>query len=360
MYLKKLILSILTIATVLVVSGCNTNDSEDLSIVTTVFPSYDFVNNITKGEADIELLLSPGTDFHSFDPSPKDIIAIESADMFIYIGTETWAETILDGIDTSNMKVIRLMDYVKLEQEMIVEGMEHSHDDEHDHEEEHDHSDEHTHDDEEHIHDDEEHIHDEDCNHDNEDSQTEIDNSYLAINELSAYDEHVWTSINNSILLIKAITKELITIDSEQEDFYNDNSNAYINKLEDLDIDFKELVANSTRNEIVVADKFPFTYFALDYDLDINAAFTGCSTATEAKASTIAYLVNKVENNNIPYVFYIELSNQIVANSIVEETEAEKLELHSAHNLTLDDFNSGKTYYDYMLNNYNNLKKALN
>ena len=119
------------------------------------------------------------------------------------------------------------------------------------------------------------------------------------------------------------------------------------------------MISKSEKNEIIVADKFPFTYFASDYDLEFSAAFTGCSTSTNASAKTIAYLIDKVKEKNITLVFYIELSNQNVANAIIEETNINSLELHSAHNVTLDDFNSGKTYYDFMLSNHKNLTEAL-
>ncbi len=340
MLLKKICIFIMLISSALLLGGCtNEKDSDKLNIITTVFPSYDFVREITNEEANIELLLKPGTDFHSFDPTPQDIINIQESDLFIYVGSENWVETILNSIDTNDMKIIRLMDYIHLEEELIVEGMEHSHDD-HDHEE-----DEHNHEEDEHDHDHEEH---------------EIDNNDLSYNDLLGYDEHIWTSLKNSIILIDEIKNAIIEIDEDNKNLYEANSNSYKEKLITLDEEIEIMINSSERNEIVVGDKFPFTYFALDYDLEINAAFTGCSTASEASAQTITYLINKVEDTNIPVVFYIELSNQKVADAIIEETDVEKLELHSTHNLTLTDFENGVSYLDLMTQNYNNLKKALN
>ncbi len=334
MFLKRIYLGLLLICLVVFVGGCSLIGKSGISVVTTIFPSYDFVRKIAEDNVNIELLLKPGTDYHSFDPSPQDIIAIEESDIFIYIGTETWAQTIVDSLNAEEVKIIRLMDYIELEEEMIVEGMEHDHEDEH------------------------EHNHDEVHDHDHEDEH--IDNSDLTIDELAGYDEHVWTSLENSAILVEVITTELINIDNDNKELYEANSISYIDQLRELDEKFHEMIETSIRKEIVVADRFPFTYFANDYDLTINAAFAGCSTATDAKATTIAYLIDKVNNNNIPVVFHIELSNELVANSVVEETNAVKLELNSAHNLTSDEFEEGKTYYDYMLQNYDNLKEALN
>ncbi len=343
MLLKKLGIFILLCST-LAISGCSNKNDSELSIISTTFPGYDFVRNITGSEENIELLLKPGTDFHSFDPTPQDIANIENSDIFIYVGSENWVNTILESIDTSEIKVIRLMDYVELETEMIVEGMEHDHD--HEEHEEHEHEEHEEHDHEDEGHENHNHVH--------------ADNSSLSYEEISMYDEHIWTSIQNSIILIEELTEVLIEVNPDSEDIYEKNSNEYIEKLDQLDHDMEDMIENSVRKEIVVGDKFPFTYFATDYDLTISAAFSGCSSASDASAQTIAFLIDKVNTNNIPVVFHVELSSEIVADAIVEETNTEKLELHSAHNLTIEDFENGLTYYDFMLNNYTNLKKALN
>ncbi len=326
MLLKKIGLLVISLVMVFSVVGCDVKESVgDLNIVTTVFPAYDFTRAIV-GEANVEILLSPGADLHSFEPTPKDIVGIQESDLFIYVGGESWVEDVLEGIDTSKTKVIRLMDYVDLKEEELVEGMEHVHA-----EEEHDeHEQEEEHDDHDHEHD---HV---------------------------SYDEHIWTSLRNAIILVEVIRDEVILLDTDNADLYTEKATEYTTQLDELDKEFVEMIDNSSRKEIIVGDKFPFRYFVDDYGLGYYAAFTGCSTASEASAQTIAFLIDKVEEDSIPVVFHTELSSEKIADTIVEETDTVKLELHSAHNLTLSDFESGKTYIDFMRDNYDNLKVALN
>ncbi len=368
MQIKKILLSISIILVSVLLVGC-TNDENNgkLNVITTVFPSYDFVREVAEEEVNVELLMKPGTDFHTYEPTPQDIIAIEESDVFIYVGTETWAVNILDGVDTSKVKVIRLMDYIELEEELVVEGMEHDHD--HDHEEEttdehdhdHDHeeetTDEHDHDHEEEVTEAHDHDHEEDSEHSHEDHDLNGDLSYT---ELLGYDEHIWTSIKNSEEIIKVITDVLVEVDSNNESIYKENSTKYLEELSLMDEKMEAMIDEADSNYIVVADRFPFTYFVNDYGLEVSAAFTGCSTADSASSQTIAFLIDKVNTNNIPVVFHIEASNESVADAIVNETDAKKLELHSAHNITVDEFEDGMSYLDFMESNYNNLKEALN
>ncbi len=332
MLLKKLGMLAVSLVMVFSVVGCDVEDSVgNLNIVTTVFPAYDFTRAIV-GEDNVSLLLNPGADLHSFEPTPKDIVSIQDSDLFIYVGGELWVEDVLEGIDISKTKVIRLMDYVDLKEEELVEGMEHVHE-----EEEEDHAHEEEHDDHEHEeeHDDHEHDH-------------------------ASYDEHIWTSLRNAIILTEVIRDEVILLDTENANSYKDRTSEYVISLDQLDKEFTEMIDNAVRSEIIIGDKFPFRYFVDDYGLSYYAAFTGCSTASEASAQTIAFLIDKVEEDNIPVVFHTELSSEKITDTIVEETKTKKLELHSAHNLTLSDFESGKTYIDFMRDNYDNLKVALN
>jgi ABC-type metal ion transport system, periplasmic component/surface adhesin len=311
---KNLIkLSLMLLILPFLASGCSSKkeDGGKLKVMTTIFPPYDIVRAITKEEANISMLLKPGADSHSFDPSPKDMASIEKSDIFIYVGGETWVDIILSGIDTKKVKVIRLMDYIDLKEEELVEGMESDHD------------------------------HDRDEDHKEE------------------YDEHIWTSPENMKKLVKKVKNELLKLDSKNKKNYEKNSNEYIEKLEKLDKKFKKIVENSSRKELIFADRFPFRYFTDEYDLKYSAAFSGCSNETEASAKTIAYLINKVKKEKIPVVFYLETSNGKMADTIVSETGAKKLLLHSAHNISASDFKKGTTYIDIMEGNLKNLKEAL-
>ncbi|MDR1947915.1 MAG: metal ABC transporter substrate-binding protein [Spirochaetaceae bacterium] len=282
-----------------------------IQVVTTIFPPYDFVREIAGDKVNLAMLLPPGAESHSFEPTPQDIIRVQNCDVFIYVGGESdaWVEQILESMDTSRMEIITLMDCVEVVEELIVEGME---------------------------------------------EEEEEDEA-----EGPEYDEHVWTSPRNASLIVQKIAGVLKQRDAPNAAEYDKNTAAYTAKLADLDTSFQTMINGAKRKTMVFGDRFPFRYFADAYGLSYFAAFPGCSTETECSAATIVFLVNKIRNENIPAVFHIELSNEKIADTICEETGAKKLLLHAVHNITKRDFDRGANYYDLMTQNIGTLRQAL-
>jgi zinc transport system substrate-binding protein len=176
----------------------------------------------------------------------------------------------------------------------------------------------------------------------------------------SEYDEHVWTSPVNAKIIVQALSQILCDLDSGNASVYEANTASYVEKLDELDSAFREVVSNSSRRTIVFGDRFPFRYFADEYGLAYFAAFPGCSTETEANAATVAFLIDKVRDENIPVVFHIEMANENMADAICEEGGAQKLLLHSCHNVSKDDFDRGLGYLELMTQNVDTLREALN
>lgn len=274
-----------------------TADTQDsLNIVTTGFPCFDFARAVT-GKSPI-MLLKPGIELHTFDPSPANIIAIEKSDVFIYVGGESdkWVSKVLESINISNKTVIRLMDYIETSP-----------------------SDNHAH----------------------------------------KVDEHIWTSPANAIILVKAIAEELGKIDTAHKQFYNESASYYCHKIEEVDAKISAVVSAANKKLIIMGDRFPLRYFADYFGLEYEAAFTGCSSAVEVSASTIAYLIDLVKKEKASAVFSIELSNQKIAKTIAEPSQAQILELHSIQHITKDDFSNGESYVTLMERNADALKKGL-
>jgi len=312
--LKKTILVLITAAAILFgVSGCKQKKAATrgadgkINVTVTVFPPYDFVRQIAGDKVNLHILLPPGAESHSFEPSPKDIITVQNSDIFIYVGGESdaWVNRILESMNTDNMKILAMIETVETVEEEIVEGMEEEEEEE------------------------------------------------------PAYDEHVWTSPINAMLIVNEITELLCEADSANADFYRMNSIDYISKLAELDNAFRKDTIGAKRNTIVFADRFPFRYFADAYGLKYYAAFPGCSTETEPSAATVAFLINKIKAEKIPVVFHIELSNERMADAISEATGAKKLLLHACHNVSKRDFDAGLGYLDFMRKNVENLREAL-
>jgi zinc transport system substrate-binding protein len=127
-----------------------------------------------------------------------------------------------------------------------------------------------------------------------------------------------------------------------------------------VDEHIQGIVDNAARRLILVADRFPFRYLTDEYGLEYSAAFSGCSAESDVSVGTMTYLIDKVKEKNIGYIYYIEFSNQKVATAVAEQTGAELLLLHSCHNVTKEDFDNGVTYITLMRQNADNLEKGLN
>ena len=324
-----------------------------LTIVTTMFPQFDFTRAVAGDKADITMLLKPGAESHSYEPTPKDMKKIHKADLFIYTGAENdaWAESILKNLGKKGPKTMAFLDLVDAVEEEIVEGMthEHHHEEGEDHHHDEDEEDEHHehHHDGEHHHEEGEHHHEEGEHHHHEEGEEE---------EL---DEHVWTSPLNAVKIVSAICDELCTLDAANADYYKKNAAKYIDELLAVHKSFEEVVNNANRKIFVFGDRFPLRYFADLYGLEYYAAFPGCATDVEASASTIKFLINKVKEEKIPVVFTIEFSNGKIADTICEATGAKKLEFHSCHNVSADDIKKGETYVSLMKRNVIVLREAL-
>ncbi|MCZ9895410.1 metal ABC transporter substrate-binding protein [Brachyspira hyodysenteriae] len=333
--MQKKILIFLTILLFFITSCNDANKNNNktsngkINVVATIFPIYDFTKNIALDNINLQMIIKPGIEIHSFNTTPADVIDIQNADIFIYIGgeSEAWAEKIVSSMDTNNKKIVRLIDYVKALDEEIVEGMEH----------------------------DEYHNHEEEANHNEHENDIEESHTHEGI-----YDEHIWTSPKNAQLMVTAICNALSEIDADNADIYKSNADKYNQELTVLDEEIRNAVGSSKRKNIVFGDRFPFRYLAEEYGLEYRAPFTGCSSQVDASPKTIAYLINYIKDNKIPYLYYIELSNEKIANTLIEQTGASKLKLHSGQNVSKEEFNSGVTYLSIMRDNLESLKKGLN
>ncbi|MBE6561834.1 MAG: zinc ABC transporter substrate-binding protein [Ruminococcaceae bacterium] len=301
-----------------VLSGCAADaDDGRLSIVTTTFPPYDFARAIAGDYAGITMLMDPGTEPHTFDPTPRDIRTIQNCDIFIYGGGESdaWMDSILASVDTSEMIILSMTSLVDLLEEETQEGMTTDH---------------------------------------------ETENCDDPTHAHAAYDEHVWTSPANAAVIAAAIRDAVCEADPENRTVYEANAAAYIAGIEALSADFSAMIAQAQHKTVIFADRFPFLYFVREFGLDYYAAFPGCAEKTEPGAQTIAHLIEKVKAEKIPAVFYTEFSNQQLADSICEATGAEKMLYHSCHNVSKADFDAGVTYVSLMRKNLENLRGALN
>lgn len=325
--IKKILSIILCLSIIFAFGACsknvsNSNENAKLSIICTTFPQYDWVRNILGDKAndiDLTLLLDNGIDLHNYQPTVDDLAKISKCDMFVYVGGESdeWVEDALANATNENMVVVNLLETLgdSVKEEEVKEGMEAEEEEGEDGEEE------------------------------------EIE-----------YDEHVWLSLKNAITLCESISKELASLDKENEATYSENTESYINQLNELDGKYQAVCDNAKTQTVLFGDRFPFRYMVDDYGLDYYAAFVGCSAETEASFETIKFLSDKVDELGLKTVLTIEGTDHKIAETIVSNTKDKNqqiLSLNSLQSVTSDDVKNGASYLSIMEDNLAVLENAL-
>jgi len=310
-------------------SEVNAKGAEKISIVTTIFPVYDWTVNLL-GEnpagAEITMLLDNGVDLHSYQPTAQDMIKISECDMFVYVGGESdeWVEDALKEAVNKDMVAVNLLDVLgdAVKAEEVVEGMQGEEEEEQDHDHDHHHEDE----------------------------------------EEEEKDEHVWLSLRNASAICEALEESLERIDPANADTYKKNLVSYKEKLAGLDEEYKKAVSAGSTDTVLFGDRFPFRYLVDDYNLNYYAAFVGCSAETEASFETVTFLAGKVDELSLKCILTIENNDQKIAKTISDNTRDKNqtiLTMDSMQSVTAKDVKEGASYLSIMEQNLSVLKEAL-
>ena len=289
------------------------NVEENPLIVTTLFPEYDFAKQIVGDKMDVKLLMKSGVETHNYEPTAKDMLLItENSEMFICMGTELepWTEKIIDTLEENNKTIINSakdIDLIKIEEfeEKHINSFEK-----------------------------------EDKDHEDEE----------------IYDEHLWLSMDNSIKMIDNILNGLISIDEENKDYYTQNAQKYKNEIRELKQDYEKMIANSKRKTMAFGGEFAYAYLVDELDLEFVSVYNNCGDGEDPSIARVKYVIDYINKNNIPTVYYEELSEGTIAKMISEETDSKPLVLYSIHNADMEN----DTYISLMRKNFENLKVGLN
>lgn len=333
---KSLILPLLLSAMIFILTACsgshaNSNlsgsnrENNKITVVSTIFPIYDWTENVLGKDNSLEfcnhrLMLDGSTDIHSFEPTVSDVAMISSCDLFIYVGgeSEAWVDDVLSQAKNPNMKVIRLMDYLK--ENMLVE----------------------------------EEIEGAAGNHDHEGNQEQHE-------EEPEYDEHIWLSLKNAEVCVRTINNALCELLPDRALSFNNNADKYILKIKALDDEYSASVSEAKKDTILVADRFPFRYLVEDYNINYYAAFSGCSTESEADFETIKFLISKIDELELPVIFVLENTDTKLADTISKSSKLKNqqiLRLDSLQSVSTKDENAD--YLELMENNLEVLRIAMN
>lgn len=285
--------------------------SDELKIVCTTFVQYDFAKNILGSDENLILLIDNGADLHGFEPTAEDIVNIATASLFVYGGgvSDNWVTKTLEAASNDGLKTFALMDYV----EPLCADHEHA------------------------EHEGHEHHHEE--------------------NEI---DEHVWLSLKNAVVIVEELCDAICGIDPDNAEVYKANAAEYTDKLNKLDADYEAAISDSENNFLLFADRFPFIYLMTDYSLEYHAAFTGCSSETQASTETMKSLIDETREHSLSVILIIDGSDGRVAQQVSDETGAEIMTLNSCQSVSMKEIEKGVNYLDLMTENLEVIKEALN
>ncbi|MDR1467639.1 MAG: zinc ABC transporter substrate-binding protein [Oscillospiraceae bacterium] len=290
------------------------DSSKKIKVIATLFPQYDFARQVFKDKADVQLLLPPGVESHSYDPTPSNIASIYCSDLFIYTGKymELWSEKIISGMKSKKTKVVDVSRGVDL-----IKGKKHDHGGEENHSSSHHHK----------------------------------------------YDPHIWLDPMIAIIMVDNILENACEISPENKDFFTKNANSLKEKLKALDKDFEDLTSSSENDKkktVVFVGKFAHIYFMNRYKLNYKTMLDGCFAGAEPSGKKFTEITEIIKQNNIPAIYFEEPSIPSAAQSIAQQTGTKPLRFSACHNLTKDELESNVSYIDMMRLNYENLKEGLN
>lgn len=298
---------------------------EKIKIVTTIYPIYEWVKNIVQDKADVQLLISSGTDLHSWQPAMKDIALItgDDTDLFIYNGGESdfWVKKLIPKMEANGVQYFSVMK----ENVALLEPMGEHH---HEHGEY------------------DEYAHDEDGEYD-EDEEFDPDE----------YDEHIWLSVKRMPLFVNSLAEKIAEVDEANADFYLSNAHSYASECSAAYKKYSEQIENLSNKTIVIADRNPFVYLACDLGLEVYAAFHGCSAESEASFDVVVGLVKVIEEKNIGVVVCCDVKNRI-AETIDSNVKSRKLDIVVLDSMQAK-ISDDRNYNSIMIENLEKIKKIL-
>lgn len=291
--------------------------SEKIEIIATLFPQYDFAKKVGGDKVNVTLLLPPGTESHTYEPTPQDIAKINNSNIFIYTGEEMepWAEKLILGMK-NNIHILDLSTTISLINNKSFE---------------------------------EKNFEYEDLKQEHKDEQHE-----------HAYDPHIWLNPLYAIKMVESIEKQLCEIDSENTEYYKHNAEQYIKEIKELDMEFEQVVNESSNKKIAFGGAFAYAYFIERYNIEFISAYKTCGENVEPSTTKVKEVIDYINENKIPVIFYKEYSSGNIAKTISEATGAKMLVFNTVHNISNDEIASGASYVSIMKMNLKNLKEAMN
>ncbi|NLC67443.1 MAG: zinc ABC transporter substrate-binding protein [Clostridiaceae bacterium] len=288
----------------------NQDETGKVSVCASFYVMYDFAGKIGGDKVTVTNLLPAGSDPHTWEPSPRDIVNIQNADVLVYngAGMERWIDKVLASIENDDITTVDASMNVKLlEVKLQIPGREPV---------------------------------DEEQGHGH------------------VYDPHVWLDPSRAKIQMRAITDAFIEADPENKDYYEKNYEHYAKELDKLDDEYREAAARFTKKDVVVSHA-AFGYLCDAYGLN-QVAVSGLDGESEPTGSRMVDVSDFIKENRVGYVFVDKHASAKVMESISKSTGARMEVLNPVASLSPEEIKAGKDYFMIMRENLEVLKKALN
>lgn len=311
--MKKIISVFLTVISICLLVGCSeTATTNKLKVVTTIFPVYDMARYIGEDLIELTMMVAPGQDIHSYDPSADDIINAKKCDVLLYVGDamESWVKDI-KVLDNHDRYVIAL----SKDERINLESLNH-------------------------------HFEDEEYEHHNHTHEHDV-------------DMHIWTNPQYAIYMVEQIRDAFVEMDPRNKERYSHNALKYINELMNIQDKVEEIISGAKRKTLYFGSPFAFYYFVREYDLEHFSIYDTCSIEVEPTIDKILKMNEELKKYNVPVLYTKELLNDSIAKKVIEDTNAEICILHSGHNVSIDDFEEGITFLEIWENNLKALERGI-
>jgi len=286
-------------------------ENKKLNVMATIFPVYDFARNIGGDKINVKMLLPPGTDAHHYELRPDDIAKVTKADIFLFTNfeLEQWAFKIIKAADkNTNMLAIETGSgtvLMPLNKENTAKERNENHEE-----------------------------------------------------NISRFDPHIWLDMDNAQKMVDNIADAFIKKDSRNSDYYKKNAGDYKLKLAALDQRYRAELSGCKTKTILHAGHSAFAYLAKRYNLQYIAVYNVFADA-EPSPQQVFTLIEQIKNEKVPFIYYEDMINPRLAQTIARETGAGLLKLNNGHDIRKKDLDQGVSFISIMENNLTNLKKGM-